>query len=48
MESLRNLEIWTLTNAERDALKTGLRSSDAFTLRRSQPAPVQRKPAPRE
>jgi transposase len=30
------LSVRSLTNAERDALKAGLRSSDAFTLRRSQ------------
>ncbi len=30
------LYVRSLTNAERDALKAGLRSSDAFTLRRSQ------------
>ena len=30
------LHVRSLTNAERDVLKAGLRSSDAFTLRRSQ------------
>jgi transposase len=30
------LYVRSVTNAERDALKAGLRSSDAFTLRRSQ------------
>ncbi len=31
-----SLSVRSLTNAERDALKAGLRSSDAFTLRRGQ------------